>query len=291
MKYNNSATQLKGKAILSRDSGFLWGSLGVSAFSFTVPMTRLAVENNGLSPLFVGTARAVVAALLAICALSMTKQRMPRKKELLSVSIVALGAVIGFPMLTSYALTTTPASHGAVVIAILPATTAVIAALRTRTYPAGVFWIATGCGAVAAVIFSFSQGATFGALSKNDLFLLAAVVLCAISYAEGGVVSQSLGSWQTISWALIAALPVMLPLAVYSSAHADFNATGSQGCVLPKLALWLTLHINHNRTQYRISESQCQVKILQLRYEKHRHYFAGQRDNFHGHARRTTVPD
>ena len=40
-----------------------------------------------------------------------------------------------------------------------------------------------------------------------DLCLLGAVISAAIGYAEGGILSKSLGSWQTISWALVFALP------------------------------------------------------------------------------------
>lgn len=97
------------------------------------------------------------------------------------VAVVAAGVVIGFPLLTTYALTTATASHGAVVIALLPAATAVAAAPRTGERPARSFW-------------------------------LAAVVLAAIGYAEGGLLSRELGSWQTISWALVLASPLMILL-------------------------------------------------------------------------------
>jgi len=46
--------------------------------------------------------------------------------------VVASGVVVGFPLLTSYALTQFPASHGAVVIGLLPAATAVMAVLRGK---------------------------------------------------------------------------------------------------------------------------------------------------------------
>jgi drug/metabolite transporter (DMT)-like permease len=49
--------------------------------------------------------------------------------------VVAGGIVVGFPLLTSFALTTAPASHGAVVIALLPAATAVTAVVRGKERP------------------------------------------------------------------------------------------------------------------------------------------------------------
>lgn len=202
--------------------------MGVTAFSFTVPLTRFVVINDGMSALFAGTARTVIAAGMALVALSLTRQRVPSKKESLSVCVVAIGAVIGFPLFTSFASLSTPASHSAVVIAILPATTAVVAAVRTNHYPPALFWIATALGAVSAVFFSVLHSGGSLTLQSGDLFLLAAVILCALGYAEGGVVSKSLGAWQTISWGLIFAMPIMLPLAIFALRTSTFQATPSQ---------------------------------------------------------------
>ena len=166
-----------------------------------------------MSPLFVGSARAVIAAVLAALALAITRQRLPRGAQWLRIAVVAGGAVVGFPLLTSYALTTAPASHGAVVIALLPAATAVAAVLRARERPRRSFWIAAGVGATAAVGFALIQGGGLGGLHRSDLLLFAAVIVCAIGYAEGGLLARELGAWQTISWALVLAAPLMLLLA------------------------------------------------------------------------------
>lgn len=212
MNPNDTATYERKKPLLNTHAGLWWGLLGVTAFSFTVPFTRVAVENGHMSPLFVGSGRAVVAALLAVAALFLTRQRLPQGKQWLQVAVVAGGAVIGFPLLTSFALTTAPASHGAVVIGLLPAATAVIAVLRTGERPARSFWVAAAFGAIAAVVFAVIQGGGFGGLHVADLLLFAAVVACAIGYAEGGLLSRSLGSWQTISWGLVLASPLMIVL-------------------------------------------------------------------------------
>ncbi len=177
-----------------------------------MPLTRVAVADGDMSPLFAGSARAVIAAVLAALALAITRQRMPRGTQWLRVAVVAGGAVVGFPLLTSYALTTAPASHGAVVIALLPAATAVAAVLRARERPRRSFWIAAGVGAVAAVAFALIQGGGIGGLHRADLLLFAAVIVCAIGYAEGGMLARELGAWQTISWALVLASPLMVLL-------------------------------------------------------------------------------
>jgi drug/metabolite transporter (DMT)-like permease len=167
-----------------RRSGPVWGLVGVTAFSFTVPFTRVAVE--ALSPLFIGAGRAVVAAVLAAVALAVTRQRLPGRGQWLRLAVVAAGVVAGFPLLTSFALQTAPASHGAVVIALLPAATAVVAVLRTKERPSRSFWVFAVLGAVAAVGFAAVQGDGWAGLGWADLLLFGAVVAAAIGYAEGG---------------------------------------------------------------------------------------------------------
>lgn len=179
-----------------------------------MPFTRVAVE--GLSPLFVGSGRAVVAAVLAVFALTLARQRFPHRMQWARLAVVAGGVVVGFPLLTSFALTTAPASHGAVVIALLPAATAVMAVIRGRERPPLAFWIMTGLGAVAAIMFGFMQSGGFGSLHWADLLLFGAVVAAAIGYAEGGLLARELGAWQTVSWALVLASPLMLTLTILS---------------------------------------------------------------------------
>lgn len=192
-------------------SGLWWGLVGVVAFSFTVPFTRVAI--GGLSPLFIGSGRAVAAAVLAGIALTVTRQALPVGRQWPRVAVVAAGVVVGFPVLTSYALTVTAASHGAVVIAVLPAMTAVAVVIRTGERPGPSFWLFSLLGALAAVGFALIQGGGFGGLRWADLLLFGAVLAAAVGYAEGGLLARELGAWQTVSWALVLAAPLMLLLA------------------------------------------------------------------------------
>lgn len=220
--------------MLSTRAGLWWGLLGVFAFSFTLPFTRIAI--GGLSPLFIGSGRAVVAALLAGIALAATRQRPPTRPQWARLAIVAGGVVAGFPLLTSFAMTTTPASHGAVVIGLLPAATAVAVVLRTRERPALSFWIFALLGAAAAVVFAALQNGGLGSLTGGDLLLFGAVIAAAIGYAEGGLLARELGSWQTISWALIVAAPLMAVLTVVSAIEQPPAATPVQWLAFAYLA-------------------------------------------------------
>ncbi|CAM4442301.1 DMT family transporter [Nocardia ninae] len=207
-------------------SGAGWGLIGVAAFSFTMPLTRIAV--GGLSPLFIGSGRAVVAAVLAGVALAVTRQAFPSGTQRVRLAVVAAGVVVGFPVLTSYALTVTPASHGAVVVGLLPAATAVMAVLRTGERPARAFWLFSLAGAIAAVVFALVEGGGFGEVHGADLLLFGAVVAAAVGYAEGGLLAREIGSWQTVSWALVLSAPLMLTLAGVALADQAPAATAGE---------------------------------------------------------------
>lgn len=208
--------------------GLAWGLLGVAGFSLTVPLTRIAVENGAMSPLFVGAGRAVVAAVLAAAALALTRQRLPRGRHWGRIAVVAGGVVVGFPMLTSYALTTAQAGHSAMVIAILPAATAVVAVLRARERPPVRFWVAAAAGSVAVIVFTSAGNGGAGGFGGADLLLLGAVAAAAVGYAEGGLLAREIGAWQTISWALIVASPLMVLLAALSLAEGPPHGSAAQ---------------------------------------------------------------
>jgi len=173
-------------------------------FSFSLPATRLAVAD--LDPWVVAFGRATVAAALAAVYLMATRAPRPSRAQARSLAIVAAGVIVGFPLLTSLALAVQTAAHGAVVIAILPAATAVAAVKRAHEHPSRAFWLAATAGLVAVLAFVVSQGV--GGVRAGDAFLLGAVVLCAIGYAEGGALSRALGGPATICWALVLAAPL-----------------------------------------------------------------------------------
>ena len=90
------------RAAYRRAMALLLGSLGVLAFSFSLPATRLAVQD--LDATFVGFGRAVVAAMLGAALLALLDQPRARRDQLGSLMLVALGVVIGFPLFTALAL-------------------------------------------------------------------------------------------------------------------------------------------------------------------------------------------
>ncbi|HEY5862558.1 MAG TPA: DMT family transporter [Casimicrobiaceae bacterium] len=181
----------------------IWGLVGVVAFSLTLPATRYAVA--WLDPMFVGLGRALVAALLAAGVLVATRAPWPRRAVFARLALVAAGVVFGFPLFSAYAMRHVPASHGAVVIGLLPLATAVAGALLAHERPSARFWACAVAGSAVVAGFALWEGG--GALPLADLLLVGAVISAAIGYAEGARLSRTLGGWQVISWALVLAAP------------------------------------------------------------------------------------
>ena len=192
-------------------AGMLLGLAGGVIFSLTLPFTRLAVSE--LDPLFVTMGRAVVAALLAGLWLWWQRATLPGRAALPALAIVSAGCVIGFPLLTSFAMRALPASHGAVLVGILPLATALFAALRGHERPSAGFWCAALAGS--GLVIGFALGQSGGTLHLADVLMLGAVVAAGMGYAEGGRLARTMGGQQVISWALLLSLPVALPLAAW----------------------------------------------------------------------------
>jgi drug/metabolite transporter (DMT)-like permease len=189
-------------------SGWLNGFIGVLIFSGSLPATRLAVLE--FDPVFLTVARATIAGLLALCMLLLFKEKRPARHQLLPLAIVALGVVVGFPLLTALALQYVSSAHSIVFVGLLPLATAAFGVLRGGERPRAVFWFFSILGSALVVGFALSQGLT--ANPAGDILMLLAILACGLGYAEGAKLSRTLGGWQVISWALVLSLPVMIPL-------------------------------------------------------------------------------
>ncbi len=186
-----------------RRRGLIYGLLGVASFSLTLPATRIAVA--GLDPVFVGLGRAVIAAALAAVVLVVTRTPWPGRRLLPRLACVAAGVVVGFPLFSALAMRYVPASHGAVIIGILPLATALAGAWLAHERPSRKFWIGAVCGSVVVVGFALWTGG--GAPQPADGLLALAAIAAAVGYAEGGRLARTLGGWQVICWALVLASP------------------------------------------------------------------------------------
>ena len=189
--------------------GWINGLIGVVIFSGSLPATRVAVLE--FDPVFLTVARATIAAMLALCLLWLFKEKRPARHQLVPLTIVALGVVIGFPLLTALALQYVTSAHSIVFVGLLPLATAVFGVLRGGERPRPAFWIFSVLGSLLVVGYALSQGLT--ASPEGDLLMLLAILACGLGYAEGAKLSRTLGGWQVICWALVLSLPVVAVLA------------------------------------------------------------------------------
>lgn len=196
---------------LSKDenlSGWINGFIGVVLFSGGLPATKLAVME--MSPTFVTIVRAAVAGVLALMVLWIGKEKRPVKNQLVPLLLVSVGCVIGFPLLSALALQYLTSAHSIVFLGMLPLATAVFGVFRGGERPHPAFWLFSVTGSVLVIGYAVAQG--ISASPVGDILMLLAVILCGMGYAEGAKLSKTLGGWQVISWALVLALPVMIPL-------------------------------------------------------------------------------
>jgi drug/metabolite transporter (DMT)-like permease len=204
-------------------SGWWNGLIGVAIFAGSLPATRAAVAD--FDPVFLTCARASIAAVLGAVLLLVLRQSWPQRAHLLPLAITAAGVVAGFPLLTALALQHVTSAHSIVFLGLLPLCTAIFAVLRGGERPRPLFWLFSLLGAACVTGFAASGVAT--ASLRGDALMLAAVVVCGLGYAEGARLTRTLGGWQVISWALVLALPVMLPLALLTRPGSFAHVTGA----------------------------------------------------------------
>ena len=142
-------------------AGLVWAFIGVLLFSFSVPMTKVAV--GGFSPFFTAMGRAVIAGTLALVLLAVRRVPFPAREHLTPIVFTMIGAVFGWPILLALALERTTSAHVAVIAAFMPLTTALFAVLRTHEQVSRQFWYAAVTGSLALVVFALSRGGAEGA--------------------------------------------------------------------------------------------------------------------------------
>ncbi|MHB1066203.1 MAG: DMT family transporter [Candidatus Nanopelagicales bacterium] len=206
-------------------SGLRWAFLGVLLFSFSLPLTKVAI--GGFDPYLTAMGRAVIAGSLAVALLAIHRVPWPGRAQVRPLLFTMLGAVFGWPILLALALERTTSAHAAVIAAFMPLTTALFAVLRTHERVPRQFWIAAGAGSVALVGFALSRGGAEGGDLIADLLVVGAVISSSWCYVEGAAITKVMPGWQVISWVVVLALPVTVPASVllWFATSADYETT------------------------------------------------------------------
>jgi drug/metabolite transporter (DMT)-like permease len=195
--------------------GLLLGFIGMVIFGGTLPATRIAVAE--IDPIALTALRTAIAGVCSLALLLVLRRPLPPRALWRQLVIAMLCVAVLFPLLMSMGMQRVDASHGGVVLGVLPIATALVAVAITHERPRPLFWIASVAGAALVIAFSLRQGG--GTFSTGDLLLFAAVVVSAIGYAFSGRLTSHMPGWEVISWILVIGLPLSLPAAVLTMPH------------------------------------------------------------------------
>jgi drug/metabolite transporter (DMT)-like permease len=255
----------------ARASRGLWlGVLAMALFGLTLPMTRLAIgsqEAPQLSPWFVTFGRAVLAALLSGAFLLATRSPLPRREHWLDLSLATLGNAIGYPLLLAFALRSVSAGHAAVVTAMLPLTTAVVAALMLRQRASTGFWICAIVATALVVLFAMLRAAQSGQSyvpAGADLWLVGAVLAASIGYVAGARLTPQLGAERVICWVTILMLPLSLPATLLTWPAAPVAASAWAALAYVALfSMWAAFFAGYRALDLGGAVRVSQVQVLQ----------------------------
>ncbi|MBL8309831.1 MAG: DMT family transporter [Burkholderiales bacterium] len=248
-----------------QSSGLLLGLLGVLIFSLTMPMTRIAMAGDWLSPWFVWSGRAALAAFAGAAYLLATRAGWPPRAAWWPLLGATIGIVFGWPLLNTVALQTVPASHAAVVNGILPLATAVIGAWLNRERPSRRFWACAVGGTL--LVCGYAWQRAHGSLHAADALMLVSVLLGGLGYASGAIATRHLGGPQVISWALLLGLPVTLAIAIGSAPDVPGRVSGVSWAAFAYLGLmsqWIGFFFWYRGLARGGIARVSQVQLLQL---------------------------
>lgn len=182
----------------------LWGGSPIA--------TKLAVTD--LDPFAVGALRTLIGAVLAAVILASGRLALPRSNSgrwLLAVS--SLSGFVVFPLLFSLALQWTSGAHGGLALALLPITTALIAAVFERRLPRRRWWFGAAvalAGTVLLVDRRFGLSGP-GASVEGDLLVLLSCLAASAGYVAGGLAAREVGAPAVTFWGLALGGLMLLP--------------------------------------------------------------------------------
>lgn len=200
----------------------LWGA--------TPMVTRIAVL--AIDAPAVGILRTTVAACLAVplaLALRLPRPRSLRDWILLLVS--ALGGFVLFPVLFSMGVRQTSASHAALILAVSPLFTGLIAAVVERRRPKGAWWLGAAVaflGEIALIAFRAGMVEHEASLA-GDLLVVVACMSSAAGYVAGARLAHRLTTWATTFWGIGLGGLILLPIVPAILGPAAWAGAGALG--------------------------------------------------------------
>lgn len=184
-------------------------------WSGTVIANRYAVAY--MDALTVGTFRSMIAGFVAVGIAVAFRLPFPasrRHRGLLLYSGCTNFAI--WPMLLSLGIGLSNASHAALIMALLPVATGLMAAIVNRTKPRPAWWLGAALAILGTVFLVIATNSSADlTLSPRyllgDLIIFLGVVVCASGYVAGAKLSPVIGSWASTFYGLGVALIILVP--------------------------------------------------------------------------------
>jgi len=188
---------------------YLLGVLAVIIFGATLPVTKLALAD--FSPWFLTFGRAMIAVIAAMVWLAFSRKSL-RHHENRRLFTAGLFVVFGFPIFMTLALETVSATHGGVILGILPLATAIVASLIAGEKHSALFWTLSATGAAILIAYTFQKGQNGdqAGLSLGNFWLVVSGICAAAGYVISGQLSKTIPGYEVICRALILTSPLTL---------------------------------------------------------------------------------
>lgn len=206
-------THINTNANDNQNLAVLLGLISVMAFSLTLPFAKVAVQ--ALTGLETGLLRCLIAGMVAIPILWLTKSSLPNRLQVKRLFLGSLGIVYGFPIFSAIGMQTVPVSHGAIVLTLMPLTTAVLGSLLTKKPMSVKFWLWSVLGGVLVlgyVVMTYDLE-SFG---FGDVYLVLAMFLGSFGYVQSSRLASCdinpMKGWQVVCWMVVLNLPVIVLL-------------------------------------------------------------------------------
>ncbi|HLZ03717.1 MAG TPA: DMT family transporter, partial [Bradyrhizobium sp.] len=162
----------------------------------------------------------------------------------LQLLVSALGGFVLFPVLFGLGVRYTSASHAALVLAVTPLFTGLIASAVERRAPGRTWWLGAGlafAGEVALVAFR-SDLAQSDASLGGDMLVLTACVSASAGYVAGARLAHAITTWAATFWGIGLGGAILLPLAAMRLGPQAWSHAGALGwSAIAYLALGSTI--------------------------------------------------
>ena len=183
-----------------------------------------------IDPATAGLLRSAIAGVLAaILALAMGLPWPSVRRQQWLLVFSGLANFAAWPLLLSLGLGLTTANHAALLIAMIPAVTGLIASAVDRTWPPLAWWGGMAIAALGtAILIGVRSGGNAAASGSvlGDLIIFGGVIACAAGYVVSGKLSPVLGTWATTFWGLGSAAIVLVPAVALLWSRTRWTAVG-----------------------------------------------------------------